>query len=82
MDINAFTEKFTNLQQKGLPSVVTSNKKLLSHQQYAHWVNMYVTNQITASSSTSEDTGPPSGQNLYDKLENLFFIEHEINHLF
>ena len=43
---------------------------------------MYVTNQITASSSSSEDTGPPSGQSLYDKLENLFFIEHEINHLF
>ena len=43
---------------------------------------MYVTNQITASSSSSEDTGPPFGQSLYDKLENLFFIEHEINHLF
>jgi len=24
----------------------------------------------------------PTGQQLYDKLENLFFIEHEINHLF
>ena len=43
---------------------------------------MYVTNQITVSSSSSEDTGPPSGQSLYDKLENLFIIEHEINHLF
>lgn len=81
MDINAFTKKFTNLQQKGPPSLITSNKKLLSHQQYTHRVNMYVTNQITASSSTSEDTRPPFGQSLYDKLENLFFIEHEINHL-
>ena len=82
MEINAFTKKFTILQQKGLPNLLTSNQRLLSHQQYAHRVNMYVTNQITASSSTLEDTGPPSGQSLYDKLENLFYIEHEINHLF
>jgi len=45
-------------------------------------VNNYVTNQITASSSTPAETGPPSGQSLYDKLENLFYIEHGINHLF
>ena len=82
MDINTFTEKLTSLQQRGLPSLVKSNQKLLSHQQYAHRVNMYVTNQTTASPSSSENIGPPSGQSLYDKLENLFFIEHEINHLF
>jgi len=45
-------------------------------------VDNYVSNQITASSSTSEQAGPPSGQILYDKLENLFYIKHEINHLF
>ena len=45
-------------------------------------INNYVENQITASSSSTEEAGPPSGQSLYDKLENLFFIEHEINHLF
>ena len=42
----------------------------------------YIENQITASSSTSEQTGPPSGQSLYDKLGGLFFIENEVNHLF
>ena len=82
IEINSFTEKFTVLQQKGLPSLLTSNQRLLTHEQYAHRVNTYVTNQITTSSCTSEDIVPPSGQSLYDKLENLFYIEHEITHLF
>jgi len=54
----------------------------LTHDQYAHRVNTYVENQITTSSSTSEDIVPPFGQSLYDKLKNLFYIEHEITHLF
>jgi len=70
------------LQSKGLTSLLTSNGRLLTHEQYANKVNTYVSNQITASSSISEDTVPPSGQSVYDKLENLFYIEHEINHLF
>jgi len=44
-------------------------------------LNEFIT-KITTSSSTSEETGLPSGQSLYDKLENLFYIEHEIKHLF
>ena len=62
--------------------MLTNNQRLLTHEQYAHRVNTYVSNQITASSSTSEDRAPPSGQSLYDKLENLFYIKHEINPLF
>jgi len=82
IDINAFTDKFSALQQRGLPNLLTINQRLLTHEQYAHRVNTYVANQITASSSTSEDIVPPTGQSLYDKLENLFYIEHEITHLF
>ena len=81
-EINAFREKFAMLQSKGLPSLLTSSRRLLTHEQYAHRVNTYVINQITTSSSSSEDTGPPTGQSLYDKLENMFYIEREINHLF
>lgn len=61
---------------------MTSTGRLLTREQYATRVNNYVTNQITASSSSPVEAGPPSGQNLYDKLENLFYIEHEIDHLF
>ena len=81
-EINAFKLKFATLQRKGLPNLLTSSGKLLTHDQYAKRVNTYVSNQITASSSSTKETGPPSRQNLYDKLENLFYIEHEINHLF
>ena len=42
----------------------------------------YIENQITASASTSQETGPPTGQSLYNKLEGLFFIESEVKHLF
>jgi len=81
-EINDFKMRFAALQNRGLPSLLTSSGKLLSHEQYANRVNNFASNQIMASSSTSEETGPPSGQNLYDKLENLFYIQHEINHLF
>lgn len=82
IEINTFTQKFTALQEKGLPGLLTNDHKLMTHANYAHKVNTYVTNQITASSSASEERALPSGQNLYDSLENLFYIEHEIKHLF
>jgi len=81
-EINAFKLKFPTLQSNGLPSLLTSSGKLLTHDQYVNRVNTYVFDQVTASSSSTEEIGPPSGQNLYDKLENLFYIEDEINHLF
>jgi len=81
-EVNVFIAKITTLHNKGLPSLITSAGRLLSHENYAKWVNTYASNQITASASTPEGAGPPSGQDLYNKLEDLFFIEHEIRHLF
>ena len=81
-EISTFKEKFAMLQSKGLPSLLTKNGRLLTHEQYAYRVNTYVSNQITASSNNSEDTSPPFGHILYDKLENLFYIENEMGHLF
>ena len=45
-------------------------------------MNTFATNEITAGASTSEETGLASGQSLYDRVENLFFIMNEIKHLF
>lgn len=80
--MNEFIAKITVLHNRGLPSLVTSVGRLLSHEHYAKRVNNFATNQITASARAPEEAGPPSGQDLYDKLENLFFIEHEIRNLF
>lgn len=81
-EVNEFIAKITVLHNRGLPSLVTSAGILLSHEHYAKRVNTFATNQITAFASAPEKAGPPSGQDLYDKLKNLFFIEHEIRHLF
>lgn len=81
-EVNIFIEKITTLYNRGLPSLVTSAVRLLSHENYGKRVDTYATNQITAAASTSEETGPPSGQSLYNKIENLFFIANEIRHLF
>ena len=61
---------------------MTGAGRLLTCEQYATRVNNFDTNQLTASLSSPAETRPPSGQTLYDKLENLFYIEHEVNHLF
>jgi len=71
IEVNEFITKITTLHSRGLPSLVTSARRIFSHEHYAKRINNYATNQITTSSSTSEETGPPSGQSLYDKLENL-----------
>jgi len=60
-EVNEFVTKITTLQSRGLPSLVTSAGRLLSHEHYAKRVNNYASNQITASSSTSEEIRPPSG---------------------
>jgi len=81
-DIDNFKLKLAALQNRGLPILLTSAGRLLTHEQYATRASNYVSNQITASTSSPAETGPSSGQTLYDKLFNLFYIEHEINHLF
>ena len=81
-DVEEFRAKLVELQARGLPSLLSSQGKLVSLEQFANIMVTYMENQITASGSSSEQTGPPSGQNLYDKLGGLFFIENEVNHLF
>ena len=82
VEIDSFTEKFTVLNQKGLPSPLGDNDRLMKHKDYVHKLNTFVVNQANASSSTSTGKALPSGQSLYDGLENLFDIEHEVKHLF
>jgi len=82
MEINAFTQKFTALEEKGLPSLLTDDHRLMTHVAYVHRLNTYMDSQATTSSSFVGEKALGSGQSLYDNLENLFFIEHEVRHLF
>lgn len=82
VEINYFTENFTVFHKKGLPSLLGSNDRLMKHVDYAHKLNKYAADQITSSTSTSGGKALPSRQSLYGNLENLFYIEHEVKHLF
>lgn len=81
-EVDEYKLKMGALQDKGFPSLLTNKERLLPREKYATRMTNFIENQITASTSTYEETGPPSRQSLYDKLENLFYIEHEINQLF
>ena len=81
-EVNKFMDKFAALESRGLPGLLNSAGRLLSHENYAKRVNTFSTNQITERPSTSEETWPASGKSLYDRVENLFFIMNEIKHLF
>ena len=81
-EVNRFMDKYVALQNRGLPGLLNSAGRLLTHEQYAKRVNTFATNQITKRPSTSEETVPATGQTLYNRVENLFFIMNEIKHLF
>lgn len=82
VEIIFFMEKFTVLQSKGLPSPLVINDKLMKHIDYVDKLNKYVGIQASSSSSASGVKALPTGQVLYDSLENLFYIEHEVKNLF
>ena len=82
IEVSRFMDKFFILHNRGLPGLLNSAGRLLSHEHYAKRVSTFATSHITERPSTSEDTGPASGQNLFDRVESLFFIMNEIKHLF
>jgi len=75
-------EKFSILQSKGLPSPLVINDKLMRHIDYVDKLAQYADNQASSSTSTSTPKALPMGRVLYDSLENLFYVEHELKHLF
>lgn len=79
VEINSFTKKYSVLHKKGLSSPLGSNEHLMKHVDYTHKMNKYIIDQTIASTSVSRERELPSGQSLYDNLENLFYIEHEVN---
>ena len=81
-EVDEYQHKMAALQAKGLPSLLSGTVRLISRDQFASRMAAYIENQITASASTSQETGPPTGQSLYNKLEGPFFIESEVKHLF
>lgn len=70
--------KFQILRDKGLPSPMVINEKLMTQLEYSDRLRILAKEQ--ASSSTIKAF--PTGKVLYCTLESLFFLEHEVKHLF
>jgi len=75
-------EKFGILQNKGLPNPLAINDKLMKHIDYVDKLDQYANNQASSSTSTLAPKALHMGRVLYDNLENLFYVEHELKHLF
>ena len=54
----------------------------MTHKDYVEKLNKYVDNQAGSSTSVSRLKALPIGRVLYNNLENLFYVEHEIKNLF
>lgn len=80
--INYFMEKFDILQNKGLPSPLVINDRLIRHKYYVEKLNNYAGNQAGSSTSTSGIKALPTSRVLYNNLENLLYVKHELKHLF
>ena len=76
--IDRFMAKFQILRDKDLPSHMAIHDKLMTQLDYTDIVRKLAKEQ----SSTSGIKALPTGKVLYDTLENLFFLEHEVKHLF
>lgn len=70
------------MQDRGLPSILDPSGKLLSHEKYVKRVSNFSATQIAEAPSTSAEAGPVTGQILFDRVDNLFFIRNEVAHLF
>jgi len=81
-EINDVMEKFGILQSKGLPSPLVIKDKLMRHIDYVDKLAQYADNQASSSASASAPKALPTGRLRYDSLKNLFYVEHEIKHLF
>ena len=76
--IDRFMAKFQILRDKGIPSPMVIHEKLMTQLDYSDRLRKLAKEQASSSGIKSL----PTGKVLYDTLENLFFLEHEVKHLF
>ena len=60
-EINRFMDRFQVLQNRSLPSILSSVGRLLTHENYAKRVNAFAASQIAGQPSTSAEAGLASG---------------------
>ena len=76
--VDWFMAKFELLKEKGLPNPIVINDKLMTHEDYNKKIKEVAKEQVI----TSSMKGLPTGKVLYLNFENLFYLQHEVKHLF
>ena len=76
--IDRFMVKFELLRQKGLQNPLVINDKLMTQEDYNKKMREVARDQV----NTSSMKGIPIGKLLYQTFENLFYLQHEVKHLF
>ena len=76
--IDRFMAKFDKLKEKGLPNPLVINDKLMEQGDYNDKLRDVARQQV----ANSQVSGIPTGKVLYSAFENLFYLQHEVKHLF
>lgn len=76
--IDRFMAKFQILRGKGLPSPMVINEKLMTQLDYVDRLRKLAKEQASSLAMKAL----PTDEVLYDTLEKLFFLKHEVKHLF
>lgn len=76
--IDRFMTKFELLKEKGLPSTLVINDKLMTHEDY----DKKMREVVKKKENTSSMSGIPTSTILYQTFENMFYLQHEVKHLF
>ena len=78
MTITKFMVKFENLRQRSLPNILVINDKLMPQEDYNKKIREYAKEQV----DKIDGQGIPTGKVLLRSFEDLFYLQHEIKHLF
>jgi len=70
--------KYGILREKDLPNPLVINEKLMTHEDYIERLNK----QARSHGGPSRVKALLTGKVLYDGFKNLFYIQHEVKHLF
>ena len=70
--------KFDALRQKGMPNPYVINDRLMPHEDYNKKIKQVAREQANSSSMK----GMPIGKVFYQSFESLFYLQHEVKHLF
>jgi len=76
--VDRFMTKFQILREKGLPNPLVINDKLMTQQDYDNKIRELAKKQAC----TSSIKALLAGKVLYQTFESIFFLQHEVKHLF